>query len=398
MAERRAFVTGGTGFLGRHLLEQLLARDWRVTALHRATSDLALLEALPVQLLRGDLLDLPPLPQGIDAVFHLAADTSMWSRHAARQTAINVEGTRNLVAAALAAGAGRLVHVSTWNAYGLEQGELSEELPQRAGHFWINYDRSKFQGEEAVRAGIAQGLDAVIVNPAHIIGRYDRKGWARLIIAAHRRWLPGVPPGAGTFCHAEAVAMALIAAAERGRTGANYLLSGADATFVEVFRTINEVTGSNVPLRPLPGWLLRWPARQRRPCRADRPRARDDPGRRGDRARPRAGHLPQSRARARLPAGRPRHDDRRQLPLAEGAEDHLKTDTQPNATTVQRSSDFMWHQLWLPGSFCSSPHWPAVSCCTRRQELLQHPASSSCAAGCGSGTAWSTAIRSAMAV
>ena len=181
----------------------------------------------------------------------------MWSRHAARQTAVNEEGTRNLVAAALANGAGRLVHVSTWNAYGLEQGEISEELEQRGGRSRINYDRSKLAAEDAVRAGVAQGLDAVIVNPAHIFGRYDRKGWAQLIIAAHRRWLPGVPPGAGTFCHAAAVAQALIAAAERGRRGENYLLSGADASFVEVFRTINQVTGSRVPLRPLPAWLFR---------------------------------------------------------------------------------------------------------------------------------------------
>ena len=112
-----------------------------------------------------------------------------------------------------------------------------------------------------MRKGIARGLDAVIVNPAHIIGRYDRKGWAQLIIAAHERWMPGVPPGAGTFCHAEAVAMAHIAAAERGRCGANYLMSGADASFVELFAAINEVTGARVPLRPLPAALFRLPAR-----------------------------------------------------------------------------------------------------------------------------------------
>jgi nucleoside-diphosphate-sugar epimerase len=265
MPDRNAFVTGGTGFLGRHLLEQLNLRGWQVTALHRPSSEVAIFQGLPIRPVSGDLLDAAALaralPAGVDAVFHLAADTSMWSGHAARQTRVNVAGTRNLVAAALAAGAGRLIHVSTWNTYGLEQSEISEELAQRGGSSPINYDRSKFGGEQAVRAGVAQGLDAVIVNPAHIFGRYDRKGWARLIIAAHRRRLPGVPPGAGTFCHAEAVAQALIAAAEHGRSGENYLLSGADASFVEVFATINRVTGSHVPLRPLPGWLLRAPAR-----------------------------------------------------------------------------------------------------------------------------------------
>jgi nucleoside-diphosphate-sugar epimerase len=265
MAPRSAFVTGGTGFVGLNLIEQLVGQGWAVTALHRPTSDLRAIQRFPVRLVAGDLLDPSSLrrgiPQGVDALFHLAADISVWSQHDARQTRINVGGTRNVVDAALAAGVRRMVHTSTWNTYGLEQGEISEDSPQLGGRSWINYDRTKFQAEEAVREGVARGLDAVIMNPAHLIGRYDRRGWARLIIAAHRRWLPGVPPGAGTFCHAEEVVLAHITAALRGRTGQNYLLSGQDASFVELFRVINQVTGSSVPLRPLPAWLFRLSAR-----------------------------------------------------------------------------------------------------------------------------------------
>src|SRR5919108_2474217 len=226
MAERTAFVTGGTGFLGLNLIEQLTAQRWQVTALHRPSSDI-----------------------------------SMWSGRNARQTRINVEGTRQVVEAAMEGGARRLVHTSTWNTYGLEQREISEELPQLGGESWINYDRTKFLAEEEVRKGIARRLDAVIINPSHIMGRYDRKGWAQLIMMGQERWMPGVPPGAGTFCHAEAVASAHIAAAERGQRGANYLMSGADASFVELFTVINEVTGSRVPLRPPPAGLFCVPAR-----------------------------------------------------------------------------------------------------------------------------------------
>jgi len=265
MAERSAFVTGGTGFLGLNLIEQLTAQGWQVSALHRPSSDVRLLSKFPVQLVEGDILEPESLrramPQRVDAVFHVAADTSMWSGNNLRQTRINVEGTRNVVDAAISAGAGRLIHTSTWNTYGLEQGEISEDLPQRGGESRLNYDRTKFLGEEEVRKGVARGLDAVIINPSHIMGRYDRNGWAQLIIMAHERRLPGVPPGAGTFCHAEAVARAHIAAVDRGRPGANYLMSGADATFVELFAVINEVTGARVPLRPLPPVLFRAPAR-----------------------------------------------------------------------------------------------------------------------------------------
>jgi dihydroflavonol-4-reductase len=265
MAARTAFLTGGTGFLGLNLIEQLIAQHWQVTALHRPRSDVRLLQRFPVRLVEGDILEPDSLrqamPQGVDAVFHVAADISMWSGHNARQTRINVDGTRCVVEAALRAGAARMVHTSTWNTYGLWQRASREDLPQRGGESRANYDRTKLLAEEEVREGIARGLDAVIVNPSHIIGRYDRKGWAQLIIAAHERWMPGVPPGAGTFCHAEAVARAHIAAAERGQRGANYLMSGADASFVELFAVINEVTGSQVPLRPLPAALFRLPAR-----------------------------------------------------------------------------------------------------------------------------------------
>lgn len=185
----------------------------------------------------------------------------MWSGNNARQTRINLEGTRNVVEAAIAARAKRFVHTSTWNTYGLQQGDISEESPQLSGQSWINYDRTKFLAEEEVRSGIKRGLNAVIVNPCHIFGRYDRHGWARLIIDLHTRWMPGAPPGAGTFCHAEQVANAHIAAAEKGRNGENYLLSGTDASLAEVFRTIGEVMGRKVTDRTLPAWLLRFAAR-----------------------------------------------------------------------------------------------------------------------------------------
>jgi nucleoside-diphosphate-sugar epimerase len=261
----RAFVTGGTGFIGLNLVEQLVAEGWQVTALRRTTSDLTEIRRFPVDLATGDLTDPASLrralPPGMDAVFHVAADTSVWSRHDDRQTRINVDGTRHIVAAALASRAKRFVHTSTWNVYGLEQGAISERSPQLGGSSWINYNRSKFLAEEEVRRGIARGLDAVIINPAHVLGRYDRRGWARLIIAAHARWLPGVPSGAGTFCHAEAVAKAQIAAVGRGRTGRNYLMSGVDASFLELFEAINQGTGARVPLRTLPPILFRLAAR-----------------------------------------------------------------------------------------------------------------------------------------
>ena len=262
---KTAFVTGGTGFLGLNLVEQLTARGWRVVALHRPTSATGRLEEFSTDLVEGDITDPESLknaiPRGTDAVFHIAANTSIWSKHKDRQERENVRGTINMLAAARSAGAKRFVHTSTWNTYGLEHREITEATPQNGGTHWINYNRTKFLAEEAVRLAAADGLDAVILNPSHIIGRYDTNNWARMILMVSKHRLPGIPPGSGSFCHGEAVALAHIAAAEQGKTGENYLLGGADASFVEVIHEIGDLTGEEVPDKPVSAWALRFAAR-----------------------------------------------------------------------------------------------------------------------------------------
>lgn len=261
-----AFVTGGTGFVGRNLIEQLTHAGWAVTALHRPSSDVSALKPYGVQFAQGDLLDSDALkrvmPGQVDVVFHVAGNTSVWSPNNARQARDNVEGTRNMVEAALNAGARRFVYTSTWNTYGLEKYEtLIEDLPQLGADSWVNYTRTKALAEREVKAAVPRGLNAVVLNPSHIVGRYDPGNWARLITLVHRGKLPGVPPGSGSFCHAEQVALAHIAAAERGVTGENYLLGGTDASFLEVIRLIGQLTGRKVPGRAVPGTAIKLMAR-----------------------------------------------------------------------------------------------------------------------------------------
>lgn len=241
MSHAHAFITGATGFVGQNLLEQLTLQGWDVTALYRPGADQEPLERFHATPVEGDVRDPESLhraiPDGVDVVFHVAGNTSVWSRRNAQQWRVNVEGTRNLLAAARARNVGRVVHTSTWNVYAPElQTRISEDSPKLGAESWIHYTRSKYAAEKAVHEAVAAGLDAVVVNPGHVIGRYDARAWGRLIRAAARGLVPLAPPGAGSFAHAEAVARAHIAAAEHGRTGANYLLGGADATFLELVR------------------------------------------------------------------------------------------------------------------------------------------------------------------
>ena len=260
---KHAFVTGATGFLGRNLVEQLAERGWKITAAYRRGDCFESLRHWDAAGVECDLLDPEGLtaavPEGVDAVFHLAADLTMWARHGARQRRTNVEGTRNAVAAAERKGARRFVFTSSWNAWGHRPGDppLTEDMPQRGDASPVLYDRTKLAGETIVRQAAAGGLPAVILNPCHIVGRYDSRSCGRMIRMVHQRTLPAILPGSDVFCHAGAVAAAHIAAAESDGATGNYLLPGPSASYVEVIHAIGRIAGRQVPKRVLPACLFR---------------------------------------------------------------------------------------------------------------------------------------------
>lgn len=265
MPRRTAFLTGATGFLGRNVLEALLGGGWEVTCLHRPTSRLGDLPSLPVRLAAGELDDrasvLAAMPEGLDTVFHVAGNTSLWPRQRQAQYRDNVVGTRNVVEAARERGARRLVHTSTFVVYRFSPEPVTEESPKADAGARIHYVRTKLLAEREVLAGVARGLDAVIVNPSNIVGPHDLHNWARLIRLVHRGALPGGPPGSGSFCHSREVARAHLAAADRGAAGESFLLGGADATYLELIRIAGELAGRKVPRRPTPALVLRVYAR-----------------------------------------------------------------------------------------------------------------------------------------
>lgn len=259
--QRRAFVTGATGFLGRHVVEQLTQGGWEVTVFHRAGSQTDQLKSYGSRLVTGRLDDrasiAAALPGEVDAVFHVAGNTSFWAGDGDQQYRDNVEGTRNVVAAAVERRARCLVHTSTESVWGQPETEpIEEAAPKHGGQSWIGYERTKFLAEEEVRAGIQRGLRAVFLNPAHIVGRYDERSWGRSFRLVKAGKLPGVPPGRASWCSAEEVAKAHVAAVDRGGTGENYLLGGHDATYLEVFQEISRLVGAPLPQRTIPRWAL----------------------------------------------------------------------------------------------------------------------------------------------
>lgn len=257
----KAFVTGATGFIGLNLVEQLAEQGWDIVVFHRDGSDTAPLDRFDVEHTVGSLTSPETvgraIRRGIDCVFHLAADTSNWRGHRKRQKAVNYFGTRAVVHAAQDAGVGRFVHVSTASVWSDRHGLVDETTPQTGRKSWVGYIRTKAMAEEFVRAECQRGLNAVICNPAHVLGRYDRSNWAGLFNLVANDTLPGVPPGGGCFANGREVARALIAAAERGRPGENYILAGPHARFVEVVGEIGRLVGKPTPDKATPAIAIK---------------------------------------------------------------------------------------------------------------------------------------------
>ncbi len=262
---RRAFVTGATGFVGLNLVQDLMAKGWDVTALHRANSDLSLLSRFNATRVTGTLTDAAQvqnaIPADTDTIFHVAGNTNMWRQRNAEQTRDNIDGTTNIVEAAIKHGVRRLIVTSSISAYGPVTGVVTEKTPSLAANSWVNYERTKYAAQEIARAATSRGLEVVIMQPGAIIGPYDIGTWSRLFPLVRDGKLPGVPDAHLSFTHVREVTAAHIAAADQGENGGSYLLAGTAGTMLELIQNIALLLGKTPPQKATPAWLLKGVAR-----------------------------------------------------------------------------------------------------------------------------------------
>ncbi len=254
--QKTAFITGGSGFLGRHIIDLLLADEWHVTAMYRVGSDVSHLEGRGIDLVTGDITDVDSISRAMapntTAVFHAAADTSQWSKNNARQDAINIGGTKNMLEVAKAKNVGRFVHTSSISAYGCQNGIITEDSPSIAAASPLNYERSKFAAQQLVVEAAANDLDTVILNPTAITGPADTNNWARSFYIARDGSIPGAPSGATSMCDVRDVAQAHLAAFKDGKRGEGYLLGGKAVPYKVMLQEIASVAGVEVNLRAVP--------------------------------------------------------------------------------------------------------------------------------------------------
>ncbi len=257
---RTAFVTGANGFIGINLCAELLNRGWEVFAMHRPLSDITYLKRFPVRLVQGDITNkdslIKVIPEDADAVFHIAGDTSFWSRNNKRQTRVNVYGTRNVVNAALAKNAKCLIHTSSLEAWGEARGVIDESTPQLGSISSINYCRTKWAGEKEALPATELGLKVVVMNPGVVLGPFDAHTWGRVFALLRDNKFPFSAPGMQSFTHVHEVVKTHIAAVDKGQNGHNYILAGENLPLSAFGDEVGRLLGKKPP-GVAPAWLLK---------------------------------------------------------------------------------------------------------------------------------------------
>jgi dihydroflavonol-4-reductase len=254
----KTFVTGGSGFIGGNLVERLIAAGHDVVCLVRPTSDVRRLQALGAALLPGDVTDKASLAggmKGCDWVAHLAGCYEFWLPDPAVFTRVNIEGTRNVLEAALEAGVSKVVDVSTAVTYGDAAWPVTEASPM--GRRWpTEYSRTKAEGERIARALHAQrGLPLVLVQPGAVLGPNDPKPTGRYLRDLVRGRMPAqVLTGQPfPFVHVRDVCQAVLKALEKpGTVGQSYLVAAENLTFGAINCIVAELSGRRLPIVTLP--------------------------------------------------------------------------------------------------------------------------------------------------
>ncbi len=249
----RALVTGAAGFIGSHVVDALVQAGHEVRALHLRTDDQRNLRRLDCERIEGDVTDLGSLEraaQGCEVVFHLAAIYALWG-DVRRMRAVNVQGTRNVLAVARRVGARRVVHTSSIARFG-GQGRsrrATEASPFALGRTGDRYSQSKADAHEVALAAAAE-QDVVIVAPCGPIGPGDvhPTPTGRLLLSTLSMPVALVADTMTTFADVRDMARAHVLAAEKGRRGETYLLGTADLSMEKIARLALRAAGKRKPI------------------------------------------------------------------------------------------------------------------------------------------------------
>lgn len=245
-------VTGGSGLLGKEVITQLLQQGKQVTAIYNKTL-LSQFNSSNLTSFQCDILDVVGLEdlmqQGITAVYHCAAIVSFDAKRKKELFKINIEGTANIVNAALAAGVAKMVHVSSVAALGRVKHDtlIDEKMVWTEETQNSNYGESKYLGELEVWRGIGEGLDAVIINPAIILGAGDWNSGSSQIFKSAYDEFPWYAEGVNGFVDVRDVAAIMILLMESTISAERFIINAANTSYQKIFNLIAMAFDKKIP-------------------------------------------------------------------------------------------------------------------------------------------------------
>lgn len=248
-----ALVLGATGHIGAHIVRALLAEGHTVRAGYRRDTHLSVLEGLPVQRVRVDVMSGAGLSQalaGCDWVFHAAGYYPRFTERSARAVSVGVESTRRLFEAFRAAQMARIVFTSSAATV-----ERAPALPPRTGWHAL-YARVKTAMEREALQAARAGLPIIVTNPSICLGEYDAHPFSGQLILAYAKYrLPFYLAREVNVVYTGDVGLAHVRAAERGRVGQRYILNAHDLSLREFAACVARVAQVPAPRWRIPAWL-----------------------------------------------------------------------------------------------------------------------------------------------
>jgi dihydroflavonol-4-reductase len=257
---KKVLVTGSNGLLGSNLIIELLERNYQVKALVRNPASFIIPKHHNLELVRGSLFeDLREILKDCCSVIHVAAETSPSLIRYEDYRKTNVEGTLNLLHAAIDQKLEKFVFVSTANTLGFadEFNDGEEHQPMKTPYDQSFYALSKLEAEERILQ-YSDRISILITNPTFMLGAYDTKpSSGRIILMGANKKIVFYPPGGKNFVNVKDVATGLINCMELGKSGEKYLLAGENLTYREFFEKLGDFFGYRPVLIKIPRSALR---------------------------------------------------------------------------------------------------------------------------------------------
>ena len=258
----KIFVTGGDGLLGSNLVRELLDRGHKLSVLVQPEREVSTLNGLNLEKTEGNLLNFESLQAAtkeVEAIIHVAANTSLWPSRSEIVNKVNIEGTRNIIRLAKELDVKRLVHVGTANTFGFgtKENPGQEDAEYMGLQYGLDYMDSKWKAHQLVMEAVKEGVPALVVNPTFMLGAYDSTpNFGAMIMAVYAQKLPGYAPGGRNYICVKDAAKGIANALDKGRIGESYIIGNENLTYKEVFCKMASELGVASPKRNISRWGL----------------------------------------------------------------------------------------------------------------------------------------------